>query len=126
MHTIQIWEQDKKTVLNWLMDNCCGFRNAKTRADILPNLQFVNAMSDETKDRYFRRIVARLKKEHHVFSSSDRGYWFRPLVSNDNDEIQAELKALREDKAKAMDLLDGLDRRIKEIESSRPAQMAFM
>ena len=109
-------EQDKLEILQWLETNCCGYRRARTRENILP---FVLNSHDfptiESKDRYFRRVVAELKSTGHIFSSASLGYWFFPLVSNDACEIETALSSLVEEKAKAMDLLAGISNRERKL-----------
>lgn len=93
--------EDKQRVLSWMEKYANGYRNARTRENILPFVQL--------KDRYFRSIANELIHEKQLCSSHKRGYWFFPLVSNDPREIEAFKQCQIERKAKALDLLTGVD-----------------
>lgn len=105
---------NKQAVLVWMQKYCMGFQQARKKADILPFILF-QFNHKETKDRRFREIIHELHKEGHVYSSSDRGYWAVPLVTQDIDEINEMIKALREEKGRALAIIDGVDKRIKEL-----------
>lgn len=106
-------EEDKKKVLDWLTKYCLGFRNARTRANILP---FLNL-----EDRYFRAIISELIHAGNVASSSSRGYWFVPLVIIDVAEIDALLECYAERSASALDRLRGLGKLIDSATTRREA-----
>ena len=89
----------------WMITNCLGFRNARTRANILPFVQL--------PDRYLRLIMSELIHEGHLCSSASLGYWALPLYTKDPQEIETALDAQRERKAKALDLLTDCDKMIK-------------
>lgn len=95
------FEMDKIRVLEWMQKHTNGYRNARTRENILPFIQL--------KDRYFRQIANELIHEKQLCSSHKRGYWFFPLVTNDPREIGAFKLCQIERKAKALDLLTGVD-----------------
>lgn len=101
--------EDKQKVLDWMHTHAFGFRNARTRADILPFLQ----SPEEMTDRVFRLCASELIHEGHLCSSASRGYWAVPLVTKDQEEIQAVIEAQEERKGKALDLLADCDRVIK-------------
>ena len=103
--------QDKEIVLSWMRKYCFGFRNARTRANILP---FVNL-----PDRYFRQIISGLKHEGHIASTCDKGYWAIPLVTTDRKEIEAALDSYQEMKSKALDLLTGIDKQMKILQDKK-------
>ena len=102
---------DKQKVLDWMNKYCLGFRNAKTRTNILPYLQM--------PDRYFRLLVSELKHEGHIASDCQRGYWAIPLCTKDPEEVEAALGSYQEMKSKALDLLTGLDKQIKFLEDKK-------
>jgi hypothetical protein len=114
-------EQDKSVVLDWMRRFCYGFKNARTRKDILPYLNL--------PDRYFRRIASILKHEGHLASTSDKGYWFIPIETKDPEEINAALQSCLEMKARAMDIVADCDKHIKRWEDKKriatQGQMAF-
>lgn len=93
--------EDKQRVLGWMEKYCYGYKNARTRENILPFIQL--------KDRYFRQIASELIHEKQLCSSHTKGFWFFPLVSNDPREIEAFKQCQVERKAKALDLLTGVD-----------------
>jgi hypothetical protein len=105
--------EDKQKVLSWLEKYCNGYKNARTRGGILPYVGL--------EGRYFRRIISELKHEGHCASTSDRGYWFIPLSTNDKDEIDAALQSVLENKSRALDLLTNCDKQIKLWESRKQA-----
>ena len=111
MERSTVSSEDKDKVLNWMVSHCLGFRNARTRANILPFVQL--------PDRYFRLIVSELKHEGQLASDCQRGYWAIPLVTQDKEEIEAALGSYKEMKSKALDLLTGLDRQIKILEDRK-------
>lgn len=98
-------ELDKKKVLDWLQKHCSGFRNARTRANILPFMQM--------PDRYWREIVSLLKHEGNIASTCFRGYWAIPLVTKDKEEVEAALESYQEMRSKALDMLTDTDKHIK-------------
>lgn len=101
------YEKDKKYLLEWLEKYCHGYVNARTKEEILPLLL------GKWNERYFRRVTSDLKKENHVSSTSDKGYWFNPLVTKDREEIKAEMQSAMEMKSRALSIIEGADRRIK-------------
>ena len=114
MHTeSKVKHKDKQTVLNWMMKVCLGFRQARTRANILPCLNL--------EDRYFRQICSELIQEGNIASSCQRGYWFIPLVTKDVEEIDAVLESCQERSAKALDVLRGLGQQIDALTTRREA-----
>jgi hypothetical protein len=62
----------KDRIKNWMMENCMGYRNSKPRHEICAALGI--------DDRSFRRHATELKKEGHIASDSEAGYWSIPLV----------------------------------------------
>jgi len=114
MHTeTKVKPDDKQTVLNWMMKVCPGFRQARTRANILPYLNL--------EDRYFRQICSELIHEGHIASSCQRGYWFIPIVTKDVEEIDAVLESCQERSTKALDVLRGLGQQIDALTTRREA-----
>jgi len=105
--------EDKQMVLSWMIKVCSGFRQARTRANILPYLNL--------EDRYFRHICSELIHEGHIASSCQRGYWFIPLVTKDVEEIDAALESCQERSAKALDVLRGLGQQIDALTTRREA-----
>lgn len=97
---------DKQRVLDWMVKNCAGFRNARTRANILP---FMGSMTD----RYWRAIISELKHDGHIASVCSRGYWAIPLATGEKEEVEAALESYQEMRSKALDLLTDTDRHIK-------------
>lgn len=96
------------------MKYCWGFRKARTRANILPYLNF--------EDRYFRAIISKLIHEGNAASSASRGYWFPPLViTKDVAEIDALLECYAERSASALDRLRGLGKLIDTATEKREA-----
>jgi len=108
---MQVNENDKDKVLSWLMKYASGFRNARTRQDVLPYVGF--------EDRYYRAICSQLKHEGHVASTCSRGTWAIPLCTKDPAEVEAALESYIEMKSKALDMLTGLDRQIKSLEDKK-------
>src|SRR3990167_2298887 len=105
--------EDKQIVLSWMMKVCLGFRQARTRANILPYLNL--------EDRYFRHICSELIHEGHIASSCQRGYWFIPLVTRDVAEIDAVFESCQERSSKALDVLRGLGQQIDSLTARREA-----
>jgi len=62
----------KDQIKKWMMANTLGYRNAKPRHEICAALNI--------PDRAFRRCATELKKEGHIASDSEAGYWSIPLV----------------------------------------------
>src|SRR3990167_2903474 len=108
--------EDKLKVLNWLQKYAFGFRNARTRAKILP---FVG--NGNMPDRHFRLILAELKKEGSAASTCTRGIWAVPPVITDSEEIEAVLESCQEMKSKALDMLTGLNRQIELFQARKEA-----
>lgn len=100
---------DKEMVLNWMTHHCLGFRNARTRENILP---FVGNLTD----RGLRKIMSELIHEGNVCSSHKRGYWAVPLQTTDTEEIEAMKQCYIERKSKALDLIQDCDRLIDKAE----------
>lgn len=107
----EVNQDDKQKVLDWMMQYCLGFRNARTRANILPYLQM--------PDRYLRLLMSELIHEGHLCSSASLGYWALPLTTKDREEIDTALYAQHERKSKALDLLIDCDKHIKFWEDKR-------
>ncbi len=103
--------QDKEKVLQWMLTYCFGFRNARTRQNILPFVRL--------PDRYFRQIISELKHEGQIASTCDKGYWAIPLVTKDKEEIEAALDSYQEMRSKALDMLTGIDMQIKILEDKK-------
>ena len=112
------FEQDKVKVLGWMEKYANGVRCARTRKDILPFVQL--------PDRYFRLIVSELIDEGNVYSSASHGYWFAKLHTTDTFEIDAMKHAILERKAKALSMIEGCDKRLKEITALNQGQQAFV
>ena len=108
--------EDKLKVLNWLQKYAFGFRNARTRANILPFMGNGNM-----PDRHFRLILAELKKEGSAASTCTRGIWAVPPVTTDAEEIEAVLESCLEMKTKALDMLTGLNRQIELFQAKKEA-----
>ena len=102
------FSEDKQKVLDWGMKYMAGFRNARTREDILPFIQM--------DDRRFRECASALIHEGNMCSSHKRGYWAVPLMSNDPAEVEAFKLCHIERKAKACDLIADCDKMIKRAE----------
>jgi len=95
----QNYEKDKARLLGWMEKYCHGYKNARKRPDILPFV-FLG-------DRYFRTLISNLKHENHIASTSTRGYWFIPLHTTNQAEVNAVLESIQEMKSRAMDMLKG-------------------
>ncbi|RKY32662.1 MAG: hypothetical protein DRP74_02160 [Candidatus Omnitrophota bacterium] len=109
--------QDKQEVLDWFEKYCNGFRNAKTRENILPFIFIYRTFkSYEAKDRYFRRIASELIHEGHLCSHNSKGYWFIPLVTNDREEIAALKESILEREAKARSMIRDCSKQLKRVE----------
>ena len=116
-------QQDKLEILQWLETNCNGFRNARTRENILPFVLNKHLFpTQESKDRYFRKIVSELRHEGHIASSCERGYWFVPLVTDDPAEIEAVKHSIFEVKAKALDMLQDCEKHLQRLEAKLQGQ----
>ena len=108
------FEADKARVLGWFEKYCRGYKNARKKQDILPYV--------DLEERYFRQIVHDLKKEGHIYSTSSRGYWWALLATNNHAEIVAMKESLKEEKSRAMSLLEGIDKKMKALESHNQGQ----
>jgi len=97
-------DADKQRVLNWLEKYCFGFREARFKNNILP---FLNI-----NERVFRAIVSDLKHEGNVAATSQRGYWFIPLTTDDPAEVDAALESFREMESRALDMLTGIKKQM--------------
>jgi len=106
---------DKIRVLEWMEKYCKGVRCARHRADILPFVQL--------PDRYWRQIISDLVDEGIIYSSSTRGYWWALLHTNDHYEIDAMKHAILERKAKALSMIEGCDKRLKEVMANSQGQL---
>lgn len=118
----EINEKDKQKVLEWFERYVNGFRNARTRANILPCFPCFS-------ERYLREIISKLKHEGHIGSSCTKGYWRIPLVTNDVAEIEAAMESNLEMKAKALDMLTDCERHLKHWQERKDAltkQMEFV
>ena len=78
---------------DWMMKYACGFRNAKTKDNILP---FVGL-----EERIFRQLAS---FSDLIFSSSERGYWIRPLVDISGEEMREAKESLAEERRRAINL----------------------
>ena len=121
MTRVDKFQNDKIRLLGWFEKYCYGYKNARTRDNILPFVQM--------PDRYFREVVSSLIHEGNVCSSHKRGYWFPPLSTNDPREID-EFKACQvERKGKALDLITDCERLIKQADDmlarTRQGQQVF-
>ena len=105
MQEIKVSQEEISRVKEWMDKHCMGFRNARTRQEILPFLRM--------PDRAFRATASELIHEGHLCSSASRGYWAVPLVTKDIEEVEAVLDAQIERKSKALDLLADCDKAIK-------------
>jgi len=101
------FEKDQEYLMKWMEKNANGFRNARTKKDILPHLL------GDWNSRYFERVISALKHNNHVSSTSDKGYWFNPLWSNDYDEVKAQLQSAEEAKRRALTIIEGADKVIR-------------
>ena len=97
---------DRQRVLVWLQKYSPGYKNARTRENILP---YMGGMSD----RYWRMIVSDPKKEGLVASSSSLGYWAVPANTRDSRELAAVIDSCQEMRAKALAMLTGLNSQIE-------------
>ena len=102
------FDQDKLKVLEWFQKYAHGYKNARTRDDIIPFIQL--------PDRYFREIASSLIHDGHIASSCDKGYWFIPLFTKDRREVEAVIKCHIERKSKALDLIKDCDKLIQQFE----------
>ena len=117
------FEQDKDYLLKWMEKHANGFRNARTKNDILPHLL------GSWDSRYFQRVVSELKHDNHISSTRNRGYWFNPLFSNDREEIQAQLHSAQEMKSRALTILEGAEKTIRACQDKLigvPYQPSFL
>jgi len=101
------FEQDKEYLLGWMEKHANGYRAARVADDIIPHLL------GSWRKRYFQRVISELKHENHVSATSDKGYWFNPVWTNDYDEVKAQLQSAEEAKSRALTILDGAEKTIK-------------
>lgn len=90
----------KQEVLLYMRYRCYGVDNARKRSRILqdfPNLS----------DRKFRKILSCFIHERYCIADSKHGAWF-VTAECDRREAEAVMSAIRERKAKALDMLTGL------------------
>lgn len=121
------YEEDKRMALEWMSVFCSGFRQARTRKEILPCMNFKRIFDNpESKDRYFRKIVSSLIHEGHLCSHNSRGYWFKPLYTNDPEEIEAIKQSIMERKSRALSSIEGCDRQLREVEGIRQGQQVML
>lgn len=104
------YDQEKEYLLKWFERECNGFRNAKHKREILTYL------IGHWSERKFREMTSELKKMGHVSSTTELGYWFNPLQTNDRDEILAEKQSASEMKFRALQIIEGCDKRIRQLE----------
>ena len=108
----------KNEVLNYMAHNCSGFRNAQKKDAILKDINDILAPACIT-ERTLRLIFAVLRREKHIAShnSNPAGHWMIPIcVANDPEEIEAVLRSLKEKRAKALNLLNGVSGEIGNLE----------
>lgn len=118
--------QDKQNIKEWFEKNAHGFRNARTRKDIIPFILTYRIFpSLEAKDRYFREVASELIKEGHLASSNTRGYWFIPIHTRDKKEVDAVIACHLERRAKALTLIEDCNRIINEYEQRKCGQLEF-
>lgn len=110
------YQRDKLNVLEWMKKYCHGIRKARTRKDILPFI-LTHKNPIETRDRYFREIVSELRHEDHIGSTSSDGYWFIPLSTNDQAEIEAALRSVSERESRAMNEIEDCKRQRQMLEA---------
>lgn len=111
------YDADKKRVLEWMEKYCPGHKSARTRKDILP---FIGL-----PDRYFRSIASELIHEGNLCSTASKGYWFRPLKTNDPEEIEAIKHSILERKSKALSMLEDCKAQMEELEKMTQGQLQF-
>lgn len=85
----QISQEEIQKVKKYMMDYCCGYKNARPRQEIVEFLRM--------PDRQFRDICAEIPE---IITSVHSGYWILPLVDATGEEIRA-----------AREVLEGQDRR---------------
>jgi len=108
----------KNEVLNYMAKNCTGYSNAKKKDAILKDINDILYPACIT-ERTLRLIFAVLRREKHIAShnSNPAGHWLIPLyVANDPEEIEAVLRSLKEKRAKALNLLNGVSGEIGNLE----------
>lgn len=110
----KVSEGDRLRILEWMLTHCFGFRNARTRANILP---YMGAITD----RNWREVISRLKHDGFLASTCSRGYWAIPLDTKDPAEVEAVLESYQEMRSKALDLLTGTDKHIKHWQDKKLA-----
>jgi len=106
----------KRILLHWMEKNCNGYRNAKTKEQILTQIPIA------VNERKFRELMSELKHEGHIASNSRSGYWFIPLYSNDNEEVAAVLDSWYEMRSRALNMLTDTDRVISELRQKLSAK----
>ena len=82
-------EYEKNIVKDYMYEYCCGFKNAKLRAEIASDL--------DIEDRHFRDICSEIPE---IITSSHYGYYILPLV--DLTGVEARF---------ARDIVEGEERR---------------
>jgi len=110
---------DRQRVSNYMYFNCYGFRKARTRHEICKDLQM--------EDRHFRKIAQELKLTNDIASLSSIGYWFIPLVTKDQQEIDHARHSIMEDYSRAHKQLAEANTRIKDFHDrfGKNEQMTF-
>ena len=107
---------EKSVVLNWVIQYCSGYKNAKNLKDIVPFLV------PKIEERKFRKIFNELGAENGCYSSIKRGYWYLPLVSTDSEEITVALEALAERKRRALNTIESISKNEKRLQGMRQGQ----
>lgn len=116
---------DIDTIMRWLQKYAHGHKNAKKKHEILRCIKPLLTTKTTDIERYFRRITESLRKQGHVSSTPDLGYWFNPVSLHSlppderRAEIDAQLHSLRDKKSRAMELLDGISKQMYSLEEER-------
>ena len=106
---------------------CNGYKEAKTKDWILGVVNS-NISPEKLSERVLRHILSELRREGHVAShnSNPKGYWFIPLHTTDPEEVEAVLRSLKEKRAKALSMLEGINKEIQKQEEKLQNQGLFI
>lgn len=112
-------DKNKEAIYEWMLENCITYLGARVMNDILPEVTWLLETKSKDIKRYVRRIMSQLKHEGLVCSTTDKGYWAKPLDLSDLtseerfSEVVAEKQSAQEMVSRALDMLKDFQKEIK-------------
>lgn len=107
------FDRDKHALLTIMRKWCLGYENAHKKHELMDCLPIEIRLGGE---RYFRLLTSALKKDGLLSSTSSKGYWINDSFGGQK-ELLEQKKSVLEMKSRALHIIEGCDKQIKEIEN---------